>query len=79
MVPDRAADAGAVRLPGPVRLGAAHDETFTWAVAHDGDLAAFQEAEAAYLTSPERAAAFATFPGHIAKKEIGFADDVLAH
>jgi hypothetical protein len=60
-------------------LGAAHDETFTWAVAHDGDLAAFQEAEAAYLTSPERAAAFTTFPGHIAKKEIGFADDVLAH
>ena len=60
-------------------LGAAHDETFTWAVAHDGDLVAFQEAEAAYLTSPERAAAFATFPGHIAKKEIGFADDVLAH
>jgi hypothetical protein len=60
-------------------LGAADDETFTWAVAHDGDLAAFQEAEAAYLTSPERAAAFETFPGHIAKKEIGFADDVLAH
>ena len=53
-------------------------ETFTWAVAHEGDPAAFEDAEAAYNSSPERAAAFETFPGHIAKKEIGFADDVLA-
>lgn len=52
-------------------------ETFTWAVAHEGDPAAFEDAEAAYNTSPERAAAFETFPGHIAKKEIGLADDVL--
>lgn len=54
-----------------------HD-TFTWAVAHDGDEAAFREVEATYNASPERAAAFETFPRCITEMEIGFADDVLA-
>ena len=53
-------------------------EIFTWAVALDGDEARFREVEAAYNESPERAAAFETFPGGIAEKEIGPADDVLA-
>ena len=52
-------------------------ETFTWAVQLDGDVDAFLEVEAAYQASPERAAAFETFPGHISKREIGFAVDVL--
>jgi hypothetical protein len=52
-------------------------ETFTWAVQHDGDLAEFLEVQAAYQASAERTAAFATFPGHIANTEIGFVDDVL--
>ena len=52
-------------------------ETFTWAVAHDGDEAAFTAAEATYNDSPERAEVFATFPAGIARSEIGFADDVL--
>ena len=59
-------------------LGDREQETFTWAVAHEGDPAAFADAEAAYISSPERAAVFETFPGHIAKKEIGLVDDVLA-
>jgi antibiotic biosynthesis monooxygenase (ABM) superfamily enzyme len=53
-----------------------HD-TFTWAVAHDGDEAAFREVEATYNASPERAAVFETFPACIADMEIGFAQDVL--
>jgi hypothetical protein len=54
-----------------------HD-TFTWAVEHDGDEAAFREVEATYNASPERAAVFETFPGCITDMEIGFARDVLA-
>ncbi len=38
-----------------------HD-TFTWAVAHDGDEAAFAERAETYDASPERAAVFDTFP-----------------
>ena len=53
-----------------------HD-TFTWAVAHDGDEAAFREVEATYSASPERARAFETFPACVAEMEIGFAQDVL--
>jgi hypothetical protein len=52
-------------------------ETFTWAVELDGDVDAFLEVEAAYEESPERAAAFETFPGHIARREIGFVEDAL--
>ena len=59
-------------------LGDREQETFTWAVAYEGDPAEFADAEAAYNASTERATVFETFPGHIAKKEIGFADDVLA-
>ena len=51
--------------------------TFTWAVAHDGDEAAFTAAEQTYNDSPERAEVFATFPAGIARSEIGFAQDVL--
>ena len=53
-------------------------QVFTWAVALDGDQARFTEVEAVYNDSPERAAAFENFPGGIAEKEIGPADDVLA-
>ena len=52
-------------------------ETFTWAVAHDGDEATFREVEATYNASPERARAFETFPACVAEMEIGFAQDVL--
>ena len=53
-------------------------EIFTWAVELDGDADHFREVEETYNASPERAAAFETFPGGIAEKEIGPADDVLA-
>jgi hypothetical protein len=48
-------------------------ETFTWAVAHDGDEAEFLAVQQAYQDSPERARAFETFPACIASTEIGFA------
>lgn len=53
-------------------------ETFTWAVEHGGDEAAFREAEATYNASPERARVFETFPACITDMQIGFASDVLA-
>jgi hypothetical protein len=53
------------------------NDTFTWAVEHDGDAATFQEVEATYNASPERAAAFETFPKCIAGMEIGFVRNVL--
>jgi hypothetical protein len=53
-------------------------QIFTWAVELDGDLQHFREVEAVYNDSAERAAAFETFPGGIADREIGPADDVLA-
>jgi hypothetical protein len=53
-------------------------ETFTWAVELDGDVDAFLEVEATYQVSPERTEAFETFPGHIARSEIGFVEDALA-
>jgi hypothetical protein len=52
-------------------------ETFTWAVAHDGDEAEFLAAEKAYHDSPERAAVFQTFPAGIASMEIGFASSAV--
>jgi hypothetical protein len=52
-------------------------ETFTWAVAHDGDVDAFLEAEATYETSPERGVVFEDFPGHIARSETGFVEDAV--
>ncbi|WP_051683722.1 NIPSNAP family protein [Blastococcus sp. URHD0036] len=53
-------------------------DTFTWAVAHDGDEAAFTAAVAAYDASPEKAAAFETFPRVVTEQVNGFVDDVLA-
>jgi hypothetical protein len=53
------------------------NDTFTWAVEHDGDEAAFREAEATYNASPERAKVFETFPKCIASMEIGFVRNVL--
>ena len=53
-------------------------EIFTWAVELDGDEQRFREVEAVYNDSAERAEAFTTFPGGIADREIGPADDVLA-
>ena len=52
-------------------------ETFTWAVAHDGDEAAFLAAQQTYQESPERARAFETFPAGIASMEIGFATPLV--
>ena len=52
-------------------------ETFTWAVALDGDVDAFLETEATYEASPERIAVFEDFPGHIARSETGFVEDAL--
>ncbi|WP_369140430.1 hypothetical protein [Modestobacter versicolor] len=51
--------------------------SFTWAVAHDGDEAAFLAAEEACNASPERARAFEAFPRVIASFEIGFATPAL--
>jgi hypothetical protein len=53
-------------------------ETFTWAVAHDGDQQAFTDAEAVYNAAPERGKVFETFPRCVATMEIGFVDDILA-
>lgn len=52
--------------------------TFTWATSHEGDEAAFAEAEAVYNASPERAAVFETFPRVITQQVNGFVQDVLA-
>ena len=51
--------------------------TFTWAVAHDGDEAAFLEVEQRYTASPERATAFEAFPQCITDKQVGFATPVV--
>ncbi|MCZ2835987.1 hypothetical protein [Modestobacter sp. VKM Ac-2985] len=48
-------------------------QTFTWAVAHDGDQDEFRRVEDVYHDSPERARVFETFPACVADKEIGFA------
>ena len=58
-------------------LADAEHDTFTWAVALDGDEAAFREVEATYSDSPERARAFETFPACIVHHEIGFATPAL--
>ena len=53
------------------------NDTFTWAVAHDGDEAAFREVETVYNSSPERAAVFQTFPQCITDMQIGFVTPVV--
>jgi hypothetical protein len=53
------------------------NDTFTWAVEHDGDEATFREAEATYNASPERAKVFETFPKCISDMQIGFVRNVL--
>ena len=52
--------------------------TFTWAVAHDGDEAEFLAALERYDASPEKATAFETFPRVVTEQVNGFVDDVLA-
>jgi hypothetical protein len=52
-------------------------ETFTWAVAHDGDEPEFRTVEDAYKNSAERAKVFETFPDCIASHEIGFATSAV--
>ena len=52
-------------------------QTFTWAVAHDGDQDEFRRAEETYHDSPERARVFETFPACVADKEIGFATPAI--
>jgi hypothetical protein len=49
---------------------------FIWAVSAPGDADAFRELEAAYLDSPERAAAFAGQPERVAGKIITLVDEV---
>jgi hypothetical protein len=63
-----------------VRFGYAdrENETFTWAVEHDGDAGQFRAAEEAYNASAERARVFESFPAGIARSEVGLVDDVLA-
>jgi hypothetical protein len=56
----------------------AEQETFTWAVEHDGDADEFRSVEQVYNASAERASAFETFPAGIARMEIGLVADVLA-
>jgi hypothetical protein len=58
-------------------LASAEFDTFTWAVAVDGDEDHFREVEQAYSESPERAKVFETFPDGIADKEIGFASPAV--
>jgi hypothetical protein len=53
-------------------------EVFTWAVEHEGDAEQFRAVEQVYSGSDERTQAFTTFPGGIARTEIGLVDDVLA-
>jgi len=53
------------------------NDTFTWAVEHDGDESAFRAGEATYNASAERAEVFETFPRCIPHMEIGFVRDVL--
>ena len=57
-------------------LADAEHETFTWAVAHDGDEDAFRAAETACAASAERARVFETYPACVAASEIGFATPV---
>ena len=52
-------------------------EAFTWAVELDGDVDAFLGLEARWNDSPERAAAFETWHGRVARTEIGFVEDDL--
>jgi hypothetical protein len=54
-------------------LASAEHDTFTWAVAVDGDEDRFREVETTYNDSAERARAFETFPAGIASMELGFA------
>ena len=53
------------------------NDTFTWAVEHDGDESAFRAGEATYNASAERAEVFETFPRCIPRMEVGFVRDVL--
>ncbi len=50
-------------------------ETFTWAISHPGDEAAFRAAEEAYAADPERAAAIAVAPP-LVDVSIGFPERV---
>jgi hypothetical protein len=52
-------------------------ETFTWAVAHDGDEADFLEVEAAYNASPERARVFEGYSPGFVSTQIGFVTPVI--
>src|SRR3954451_20421381 len=54
-------------------LAEAEHETFTWAVALDGDEANFREVERAYQDSAERARVSEPFPAPIPHHEMGFA------
>jgi hypothetical protein len=54
----------------------AEHEVFTWAVALDGDEEHFREVERTYMDSPERAAAFESFPDGIEQHDISLVDRV---
>ena len=60
-----------------ISLATAEHDTFTWAVAVDGDEDRFRELEQVYNDSPERARAFETFPACVASMELGFATSAV--
>ncbi|MBL5972708.1 MAG: hypothetical protein D3X82_02745 [Candidatus Leucobacter sulfamidivorax] len=51
-------------------------ETFTWAISHPGDEAAFRAAEEVYTADPERAAAIAVAPP-LREASVGFPERIL--
>ena len=50
---------------------------FTWIVRHDGDLAAFEAAEKAWGTAPERVVLFEGQPQHTSAIHVSLVDTVL--
>ena len=58
-------------------LASPQQEAFTWAVRLDGDADAFLEVQARWNDSAERATAFESWHGRVARTEIGFVEDDL--
>ena len=58
-------------------LASPQHEAFTWAVQLDGDADAFLEVQTRWNDSAERATAFQSWHGRVARTEIGFVEDDL--
>ena len=52
--------------------GSPESNEFTWAVSVPGDAAEFERLDAAYKTSPERAAVFEGLPDRVATMQLSF-------